>query len=183
MMDPMPASPSPAPASPNEPVTRARQGDVAAFEALYRQHTGRIYALCLRMTGTRTAAEELTQQVFVRAWERLGSFRGDADFGTWLHRLAINVVLGDRRATGRRVARFEQVADPDRHPALPRPDGTSMDLEQAIATLPPKARAVFVLHDVQGLTHPEIAQAMGIDAGTSKGQLHRARQLLREVLA
>ena len=118
----------------------------------------------------------------MRAWERIGSFRGDSAFGTWLHRLAVNVVLGDRRSQGRRVARFEAVPDADIHVALPRPDGVSLDLESAIAVLPPKARAVFVLHDVQGMSHPEIAQAMGISAGTSKGQLHRARRILREAL-
>ena len=182
-MNPMPASPRSAAADAGDLTARAQAGDMAAFEGLYREQVGRVYALCLRMTGSRAAAEELTQQVFVRAWERLGSFRGDASFGTWLYRLAVNVVLGDRRSQGRRVARFDSVADLDSHAATPRPDGASLDLEAAVAVLPPRARSVFVLHDVQGMTHPEIAQAMGISAGTSKGQLHRARTLLREVLS
>jgi RNA polymerase sigma-70 factor, ECF subfamily len=179
-MIPMPA-PTPSPSA--TLVARAQAGDQASFEALYRRQVGRIYALCLRMTGNRMAAEELTQQVFVRAWERLDGFRGDASFGTWLHRLAVNVVLGDRRSQGRRVARFEPTPDPDDHRAPTRPDGIGLDLEAAIAVLPPKARTVFVLHDVQGMSHPEIAQSMGISAGTSKGQLHRARSILREALA
>ncbi len=179
-MSPMPAT-TPTPTA--SLVAAAQAGDTGAFEQLYRQQVGRVYATCLRMTGSREAAEELCQLAFVRAWERLGSFRGESGFGTWLHRVTVNVVLGDRRAMGRRMARFEPVQDPDAHRAPARPDGVSLDLEGAIAVLPPRARAVFVLHDVQGMSHPEIAAAMGVTTGTTKGQLHRARRLLREALA
>ncbi len=179
-MTPMPANA----ATPHADLVLAAQGgDTAAFEQLYRRQVGRVYALCLRMTGNREAAEELCQLAFVRAWERLGSFRGDASFGTWLHKLTVNVVLGDRRSQGRRLARFEPARDLDDHSAPRRPEGMTLDLEGAIAVLPSKARMVFVLHDVQGMSHPEIAQAMGIATGTSKGQLHRARKMLKEALA
>ncbi len=166
-------------------VAQAQAGDRRAFEALYREQVGRIYALCLRMTGNRAAAEELTQQAFVRAWEKLGSFRGESAFSSWLHRLAVNQVLSDKRSQGRRLLRIVPVEDPA---ALAQGGtrssaGTVLDLEQAIALLPPRARTVFVLHDVQGYSHPEVAEAMGITVGTSKGQLHRARKLLREALA
>lgn len=164
-------------------VAQAQRRDVAAFEQLYRRHAGRVHALCLRLTGSAPSAEDLTQQAFVRAWERLDGFRGEAAFGSWLHRLAVNVVLADRRAQERRLAHLDPARDPETEPALPRPAGARLDLEAAVAVLPPKARVVFVLHDVHGWSHPEIAESMGITAGTSKGQLHRARGLLREALS
>ncbi|MFH1468316.1 MAG: RNA polymerase sigma factor [Pseudomonadota bacterium] len=164
-------------------VSAARGGDLAAFEQLYRQHVGRVYALCLRMTADGAAADDLCQQAFVRAWEKLASFRGEAAFGSWLHRLTVNVILADRRAHQRRVVHLDPVRAPDDEVAIPRSGGTQLDLERAITRLLAGARTVFVLHDVEGLGHPEIARAMGISAGTSKGQLHRARQLLREVLS
>lgn len=164
-------------------VRRAQQGDAAAFAELYRTHAGRIHALCLRLEGDQGRAEELTQDVFVRAWERLATFRGESAFGTWLHRLAVNVVLADRRSLWRRGRRLFFTDDPA---AFERPGepatGSSGDLESAIAGLPPGARAVFVLHDVEGYTHEEIARLSGIAEGTSKAQLFRARRLLREVL-
>lgn len=163
-------------------VHAARQGDVAAFERLYRRHVGRIHALCLRMAGDPVAAEELVQEVFVRAWERLAGFRGDAAFATWLHRVAVNVLLVDRRSTGRRLARVEPVAEVDGPGPLPSP-GAALDLDRALATLPAKARQVFVLHEVEGLAHEEVADAMGTTVGTAKGQLHRARSLLRRFLS
>ena len=164
-------------------VRRAQQGDAAAFGELYRIHAGRIHALCLRLEGDQARAEELTQDVFVRAWERLSSFRGESAFGTWLHRLAVNVVLADRRSLWRRGRRLFFTDDPA---AFERPGeavGTSAsDLETAIARLPPGARTVFVLHDVEGYTHEEIGRLSGIAEGTSKAQLFRARRLLREAL-
>ncbi len=166
-------------------VRRARGGDRRAFEALYRQNIGRVYALCLRMCGDRVMAEELCQGAFVLAWERLGSFRGDAAFSTWIHRLTVNHVLGDRRAGLRRLARVVPVEDPeaaDRSHGAPNA-GAGFDLERAIATLPTGARVVFVLHDVEGYRHAEIGEQLGVSVGTSKAQLHRARRLLREVLA
>jgi len=165
-------------------VKRARAGDVAAFEQLYRQNVGRTYALCLRMTANATRAEELTQEAFVRAWEKLKSFRGKSAFSTWLHRIAVNAVLSDHRATSRRAARITATGDAATldAPVPPPPSGDRMDLEEAIARLPEGARTVFVLHDVEGYLHEEISTMTGIAPGTSKAQLHRARRLLREAL-
>jgi RNA polymerase sigma-70 factor (ECF subfamily) len=166
-------------------VRRAQQGDTAAFEQLYRDNVGRIFGLCLRLSGDSTRAEELTQDVFVRAWEKLASFQGKSAFSTWLHRLAVNVVLGDRRSESVRVHRVFATDEPEKYetPSTRASDpGTAMDLERAIATLPPGARAVFVLHDVEGYKHEEIAEMHGSAVGTSKAQLHRARRLLREAL-
>ncbi len=165
-------------------VRRAQQGDQAAFHALYRENAGRVHALCLRLTADAAQAEELTQDVFVRAWGRLATFRGDSAFSTWLHRLAVNVVLMDRRAASRRALRVVATEDPAAlervgHESTP---GLALDLERAIAALPPGAREVFVLHDIEGYRHEEIAELTGIAAGTSKAQLFRARRLLREAL-
>ena len=168
----------------SDPVRLAQQGDHDAFGQLYRLHAGRVYALCLRMAGDAVEARRLTQDVFVRAWERLRLFRAESAFSTWLHRLAVNVVLADRRAAGRRERRVAPASD------VPEPDAAArggwledrLDLERAIAQLPPGARAVFVLHDVEGYGHEEIAAMTGIAAGTSKAQLHRARRLLRRAL-
>ena len=159
-------------------VAAAAGGDRRAFERLYRRHGQRVFALCLRMTADRSLAEELVQDVFVRVWQKLGTFRGDAAFGTWLHRVAVNVVLG--RPT-------VQAAAPDdtalaEAAARPVPVGDRLDLEGAIAGLPEGARRVFVLHDVEGYTHEEIGGVLGITAGGSKAQLHRARLLLRAAL-
>ena len=171
-------------AAPSPDVALAAAGDRGAFERLYRAHAGAIYSLCARMVADRALAEELTQDVFVRAWEKLALFRGESAFGTWLHRLAVNVVLNQRRTDGLRRSRFEETGeDDDVHAAtLPIAPGDMMDLEAAVATLPPGARRVFVLHDVEGYTHEEIAAMHGITAGGSKAQLHRARMLLRERL-
>jgi RNA polymerase sigma factor (sigma-70 family) len=166
-------------------IRQAKEGDLRAFEDLYRSYAGRIHGLCLRMTRNADRAEELTQESFVRAWEKLASFRGDSTFLTWLHRLAVNVVLGDLRARGRWAARFEEVAEPGDlpdHGGGPRPSGTTVDLERAIGTLPPQARTVFLLFDVEGYGHREIADMTGLAEGTSKAHLHRARQLLRKAL-
>jgi RNA polymerase sigma-70 factor (ECF subfamily) len=168
-------------------IRRAQGGDVEAFEQLYRAYVGRIHALCRRMSGDPVAAEEITQVVFVRAWERLDSWRGEAAFGTWLHRLAVNVLLGDRRAEGRRLARVLPLRDPtDGHGGVAgRAAATEagLDLERALDTLPPKARQVFVLYEIEGWPHEEIARHMDTTVGTSKGQLHRARELMRRALA
>jgi RNA polymerase sigma-70 factor (ECF subfamily) len=165
-------------------VRSAQRGDLAAFEQLYRSSVRLVYALCLRMAGDAARAEELTQDVFVRAWQKLSTFRGDSAFATWLTRLAVNVVLTERRARGRRDERFPlsgemetlPAAGPETHP------GTALDLERAIARLPERARRVFVLHDVEGWRHAEIARLMGLAVGSCKSHLHRARALLREVL-
>ena len=165
-------------------VRRAQGGDRRAFEQLYRLHVNRVYGLCLRMTGQHTQAEELTQEAFIRAWERLDSFRGESAFFSWLYRLTFNVVLGDKRSRQRREARVVETEDLEAlaHPAQGQRPGLRVDLEAAIATLPPGAREVFILHDVEGYKHEEIAAIAGIAQGTSKAHLHRARRLLREQL-
>ena len=165
-------------------VRRAQEGDVAAFEQIYRENVDRVYALCLRLSADTTRAEELAQDVFVRAWQRLQSFEGRSAFSTWLHRLAVNVVLGEKRAEGARAARVTVTDDLEAfdRPRVTSDPGTAMDLERAIAGLPPGARTVFVLHDVEGYRHEEIGRMHGWAVGTCKAQLHRARKLLREAL-
>ena len=163
---------------------RAARGEVGAFEELYRLNAGRIYALCLRMSGNPSLAEEMVQETFVRAWQKVGSFRGASAFSTWLHRVAVNVVLGHQRTTDRRVARVTAPLDdavPERTVPTAHP-GETIDLERAIGGLPEGARTVFILHDVEGFRHHEISGLTGIAVGTSKAQLHRARKLLRKAL-
>jgi RNA polymerase sigma-70 factor (ECF subfamily) len=190
MTHPLPQEPqSDSPARfPKSDPELAAAGDRKAFERLYHANVDRIFSVCARMVGDRSRAEDLTQDVFVRAWEKLGTFRGDAKFSTWLHRLAVNVVLNEREAEARRRNRHDDgiedmdtIADSDVHP-LPVP-GLSLDLEQAIASLPPGAKRVFVLHDVEGYTHDEIGGMLGVTAGGCKAQLHRARMLLRRMLS
>jgi RNA polymerase sigma-70 factor (ECF subfamily) len=165
-------------------VRQAQDGSVAAFEKLYRDHVEHVYALCLRLSADSVRAEELTQDVFVRAWEKLGTFRGDSAFSTWLHRLAVNVVLGSRRSEGRRSSRVLLTDDLTVFDGgTPTPEvGARMDLEAAMATLPAATRTVFVMHEVEGYTHEEIARLTGRAEGTCKTLLHRARKLLRERL-
>ncbi|HUF27653.1 MAG TPA: RNA polymerase sigma factor [Gemmatimonadaceae bacterium] len=163
----------------------AAAGDRRAFERLYRTHVNRIFSLCARMSGDRTRAEELTQDVFVRAWEKLALFRGESAFSTWLHRLAVNVVLNARKTDGRNRTRFEPVDEEGADAPVARlhfAPGEMMDLEAAVAKLPPGARRVFVLHDVEGYKHEEIAEMFGVTVGACKAQLHRARMLLRRSL-
>ncbi|MFI5311734.1 MAG: RNA polymerase sigma factor [Gemmatimonadales bacterium] len=180
----------------NEPAERpqddaalAARGDRRAFERLYRGHVDRVFSLCARMVGDRTRAEELTQDVFVRCWEKLAQFRGESAFSTWLHRLAVNVVLNDRQTERRRRDRHDEgvedmdtLSHGDARPHEVEVPGLSIDLEKAIARLPKGARRVFVLHDVQGYTHEEIGEMLGVTSGGCKAQLHRARMLLREAL-
>ncbi len=168
-------------------VRAAVAGDAAAFEHLYRRHVDRIFGLCLRLVdGDRSKAEHYTQDVFVRAWEKLGSFRGEAQFSTWLHRLAVNLVLGEYRLLRRWVSfddhMADQAGDEPRHDPH-RTTGERLDVERALARLPKGARAVIMLHDVEGYRHEEIAALTGIAVGTSKAQLHRARKLMKEWLA
>jgi RNA polymerase sigma-70 factor (ECF subfamily) len=166
-------------------VARAQAGDLEAFEVLYRANLGRVYALCYRMAGDASLAEELAQDVFVRAWQRLGSFRGESAFSSWLHPLTVNVALSERRSRRRRTSRVMSTDDPA---AFERPESpktgpeAAVDIDRALETLPPGARSVFVLHDVEGYKHEEIAKMTGVATGTSKAQLHRARRLLREAL-
>jgi RNA polymerase sigma-70 factor (ECF subfamily) len=171
-------------ASPDETaglVSRAQVGDAAAFERLYRQFAGRAYAVCLRITADRPAAEECTQDAFVNAWGALPRFRGDSSFGTWLTRIAINVALR-RLKLDRRHLRLIQPDGAemlDSLPALQDTPETDMDMDQLISTLPAAARVVFVLHAIEGYSHEEIAELTGTAVGTSKAHVHRARQLLQ----
>ena len=160
-------------------VALAAAGDQQAFERLYRLHVPRIHSLVRRMVGGEGDVDELTQDVFVRAWQRLGTFRGEAQFGTWLHRLAVNLVLNWQKGEARGRRRFDDAADVDSKPGRRTSRDVAMDLEDAMLLLPPGARQVFVLHDVDGYRHEEIAALLGVTAGTSKAQLHRARMLLR----
>lgn len=164
-------------------VALAASGDGRAFERLYRSHVTRVHGLVRRMLDA-DLADDVTQDVFVRAWEKLHTFRGEAQFGTWLHRLAVNVILARRKSVGIERVRFE--ADPE--PALDVAHGRSeavdhtMDFEQALDQLPEGAKQVFLLHDVAGYRHEEIARMLGIVPGTSKSQLHHARMALRRHL-
>lgn len=163
---------------------RAQRGDAEAFERLYRAHATRVRAICMRLCADEQRAEESAQDAWVRAWERLVTWRGDAAFGTWLHRLAVNVVLESFRAERRRLARVSLATDEDEaDAAIPAADpGTALDLERAVARLPRGARTVFVLHDVEGYQHSEIAAMTGLAEGTLRAQLCRARRLLMEML-
>jgi len=167
-----------------ECIERTLNGDMAAFEMLYRMHVERVYAICFRLTASRDLAERLTQDVFIQTWEKLSSFRGEAAFTTWLHRLAVNTVLQDLRKEKRRKERFieteemETIATTSSAPVV----AIRIDLEKAIEKLPERARTVFVLYDVEGYRHEEIAEMMNTSIGTSKAQLHRARKLLRKAL-
>lgn len=189
------AMPSPSPDRDTERalIARAQHGDVGAFEALYHANAPRIHALALRLTGNRAEAIELTQDVFVRAWHRLTTFRAEAAFASWLHRIAINQLLMRTRGDKRRAAVIRVAADPaegEEEHAFAQPEGIvsavdvaqAVDLERAIARLPAGARRVFVLHDVIGYRHEEIARLTGLAEGTVRAQLHRARKLLMEAL-
>ena len=186
----IPPGDSPASSSPRggngEPVVlRAQRGDLAAFEELYREYVGRVHALCLRLAGDRRRAEELTQDVFVQAWQKLGTFRGESAFASWLHRLAVNVFLVDVRGIRRREARVVGVEEPgalERGGPMRGDAEARIDLERAIATLPPGARTALVLHDIEGYRHDEIARLTGVAVGTVRAQLHRARRLLMQRL-
>lgn len=155
-------------------VERAREGDKSAFECLYNDNVDAIRGLCVRLTADVVLGDELCQRTFIRAWQQLPKFRGESGLSTWLHRIAVTQTLMEQRSDSRRRGRV-----------LPMPTttvnlrGELLDLERAIATLPTGARTVFVLHDVEGYRHAEVADLLGITVGTCKGQLHRARRLLR----
>ena len=163
-------------------VRLAQRADTSAFEKLYRANVDRVYGLCLRMTGNVSEAEDCVQEAFIQAWNKLDKFRGDSAFGTWMHRVAVNVVLGRMRKARREQDRIRAVSDVA--PALETiaDDGELRDLEQAINELPSGARHVFVLHAVYGYSHGETGDMLGIAEGTSKAQLSRARRLLVQQL-
>jgi len=166
-------------------VRQAQAGDAGAFERLYRSQVGRIHALCIRMVNDPIRAETLTQDAFVKAWRQLHRFEGKSAFSTWLYRLAVNVVLMDLRSERRRRARLQSTGDLTKYNAASREPSfdTGMDLEAGIAALPDQARAVLILHDIEGYQHKEIGEMMGIATGTSKAHLHRARKLLKAMFA
>ncbi len=166
-------------------VSRAQAGDVAAFESLYRRHAARVHGVCLRLMGDAGAAEEAVQDAFFQAWRNLGQYRGESAFATWLHRIAVNAALGVQRARRRRVGwldAFRWLRDARSNHVRTGNPALRMDLESALARLPQGARTVFVLHDVEGHRHDEIAAMLGITAGACKAQLHRARRLLQKEL-
>jgi RNA polymerase sigma-70 factor (ECF subfamily) len=170
-------------------VERCRQGDLAAFEEIYRTHSGRLYSVACRLVGNQADAEDLLQDIFLTAHRKLDSFRGDSALGTWLYRLATNLCLDHLRSKAVRASQLTDALDDE--PGLA--DGpsrtladrtvTRMDLERALAKLPEGCRAAFVLHDIQGLEHREVAEVLGVAEGTSKSQVHKARLRLRALLA
>jgi RNA polymerase sigma-70 factor (ECF subfamily) len=171
----------------------AQQGDAEAFEFIYRMHSRRVYALCLRMVGNTAEAEDLAQEAFLQLFRKIQTFRGESAFSTWLHRLSVNVVLMKLRKKSLPETSLEEMTEPDEETSGPRKDVGSPDptlvgsidrlnLERAVDQLPPGYKQVFVLHDVQGYEHNEIAKMMGCSIGNSKSQLHKARLRLRELL-
>jgi RNA polymerase sigma-70 factor (ECF subfamily) len=172
-------------------IERAKQGDADAFEALYDLHKRRVYSLCLRMTANTAAAEDLTQEAFLQLFRKIGTFRGESAFSTWLHRMAVNVVLMQLRKKGLPIVPLEENIETEEETPKkelgsddPRLAGSidRMQLERSIASLPPGYRMIFLLHDVEGYEHNEIAEMVGCSIGNSKSQLHKARMKLREIL-
>jgi RNA polymerase sigma-70 factor, ECF subfamily len=172
-------------------IERAKQGDAEAFEALYHLHKRRVYALCLRMTANTSAAEDLTQEAFLQLFRKIGTFRGESAFSTWLHRMAVNVVLMQLRKKGLAVVPLEETFDNEEESPKKEPGADDLRLagsidrlrlQDAIRDLPPGYRSVFLLHDVEGYEHNEIATMVGCSIGNSKSQLHKARMKLRELL-
>jgi RNA polymerase sigma-70 factor (ECF subfamily) len=170
-------------------VERCRRGDLGAFEELYRLHAGRLYSVALRLVGNAADAEDLLQEIFLAAHRKLDTFRGESALGTWLYRLATNLCLDHLRS---RSGRSRQVTDALDDEAglmdtssvtLAEQTVTRMDLERALARLPEGCRAAFVLHDIEGLEHREVAEVLGVAEGTSKSQVHKARLKLRVLLA
>jgi len=187
------ATQSPKSATEAEAIRLAQAGDAAAFEHLYQLHSRRVYALCLRMVGNPSDAEDLMQEAFLQLFRKIGTFRGESAFSTWLHRMTVNVVLMRLRKKSLPAASLEETTEPDEETGGPRKDIGAPDLrlsgavdrvnlERSIEKLPPGYRTVFVLHDVQGFEHNEIAGIMGCSVGNSKSQLHKARTRLRELL-
>lgn len=164
-------------------ISEAKSGDKSAFEKLYRMNVSRIYAICFRISADRLKAEELTQDVFVKVWEKLNTFKGDSKFSTWIYRIAVNTSLLELRKRKRWFARFRNFSELlnfDKKVSISV--GNSIDFENAISFLPEKARLIFIMHDIEGYRHNEIAKILFVKTGTTKAQLHRARKLLREAL-
>jgi RNA polymerase sigma-70 factor (ECF subfamily) len=175
-----------------EAIARAKLGDAESFEALYAMHKRRVYSLCLRMTGNTAEAEDLTQEAFLQLFRKIATFRGESAFSTWLHRLAVNVVLMHLRRKGLPLVSLEETLEPQQEDGPRRDIGAPdnvlagsidrVNLERAISSLPPGYRVIFLLHDVEGYEHNEIAGMMGCSIGNSKSQLHKARLKLRDLL-
>jgi len=174
-----------------EAIERAKQGDAEAFETLYNLHKRRVYSLCLRMTANTAAAEDLTQEAFLQLFRKIGTFRGESAFSTWLHRMAVNVVLMQLRKKGLPVVSLEETMETEDDAPRKEPgaqDGVlagsidRLQLQRAVDALPPGYRRIFVLHDVEGYEHNEIAGLVGCSIGNSKSQLHKARMKLRDLL-
>lgn len=163
-------------------ILKAQRSDARAFEALYRLHVDKIYGLCLRMTGNVSEAEDCTQEAFIQAWMKMAKFRGDSAFATWLHRIAVNAVLGRIRKSKREQDRIQAVSNVEPARVATGDTGELRDLAKAVDRLPERARHVFILNAVYGYSHAEAAGMLGIAAGTSKAQLHRARRLLMQQL-
>jgi len=163
-------------------IAKAKRSDATAFERLYRMHIDRVYGLCLRMTGNVAEAEDCAQEAFIQAWNKLDKFRGDSAFSTWLHRIAVNSVLGRARKSKREQDRIQVAFEQSSAPASEADNGELRDLSDAVDRLPEGARHVFVLHAVYGYSHEETGAMLEIAAGTSKAQLHRARRLLAQQL-
>jgi RNA polymerase sigma-70 factor (ECF subfamily) len=165
-------------------VERCRNGEMAAFEELYKTHATRLYNVACRLLGSPADAEDLVQEAFLQAHRKLDTFRGDAALGTWLHRLLVNLGLDHLRSRAGRTAALTSGMEDVKVVPFTRPDTVAerLDLEEAIARLPEGSRAAFVLHDVEGLDHREVAAVLGVSEGTSKSQLHKARLKLREML-
>ena len=172
-------------------IERAKSGDAEAFEVLYNLHKRRVYSLCLRMTANTAQAEDLTQEAFLQLFRKIGTFRGESAFSTWLHRMAVNVVLMHLRKKGLPVVSLEETIETEEE--APRKELGAQDpvlagsvdrlrLQRAVEDLPPGYRTIFVLHDVEGYEHNEIAGLVGCSIGNSKSQLHKARMKLREFL-
>jgi RNA polymerase sigma-70 factor (ECF subfamily) len=163
-------------------IAQAQRSNARAFEALYRLHIDRVYGICLRMTGNVSEAEDCAQEAFIQAWNKLEKFRGDSAFSTWLHRIAVNSVLGRMRKSKREQDRIMAVTESAPPTVAMGDTGDMRDLSEAIDRLPRGARHVFVLHAVYGYSHDETGEMLGIAAGTSKAQLHRAKRLLAQQL-
>jgi len=173
-------------------IERAKRGDAEAFQALYDKHKRRVYSLCLRMTANTAEAEDLTQEAFLQLFRKIATFRGESAFSTWLHRLSVNVVLMHLRKKGLPVVSLEETTQGVEEDSPKKDFGTEdlvlagsidrMQLQKAVEDLPPGYRTIFVLHDVEGYEHNEIAGIVGCSIGNSKSQLHKARMKLRDLL-
>lgn len=175
-----------------EAIERAKQGDAEAFEVLYSLHKRRVYSLCLRMTGNTATAEDLTQEAFLQLFRKIATFRGESAFSTWLHRMSVNVVLMQLRKKGLPLVPIDETTEGEEEGTVRKEPGAPderlagsidrLQLQRAVDELPPGYRTIFVLHDVEGYEHNEIAQLVGCSIGNSKSQLHKARIKLRELL-